>query len=104
MYQDRVNKHLLNQQNAFATIIQQCTQCLQDKLHDDSHWEQVNKNQTPLELYALIERALMKQTGDECSQSNLIDNLLAVILLKQQNNQSYAQSYKKLNTRVDVAE
>ncbi len=46
----------------------------------------------------------MKQTGDEYPPSNLIDNLLAVLTIKQQNNQSNAQWYKKLNTRVDVAE
>ncbi len=44
-YADRVNKHLLNQQKAFAIIIGQCTQRLQDKLHDDAQWEAINKNQ-----------------------------------------------------------
>jgi hypothetical protein len=32
---DRVNKHLLNRQKAFVIIIGQCTQQLQDKMHDD---------------------------------------------------------------------
>ena len=103
-YADRVQKHLLNQQKAFAIIIGQCTQRLQDKLHDDSQWEKVNKNQKPLELYTLIERVVMKQTGDEYPPHNLVDNLLAVLTMKQQNNQSNPQWYEKLNTRVDVAE
>ena len=34
-YGERINKHLLNQQKVFAIIIGQCTQRLQDKLHDD---------------------------------------------------------------------
>lgn len=46
----------------------------------------------------------MKQTGDEFPPSNLVDNLLAVLTLKQPNNLSNTQWYEKLNTRVDVAE
>ena len=103
-YSDRVNKHLLNQQKAYGIIIGQCTQHLQDKLHDNPQWENVNKNRKPLELYMLIKRVVMKQTGDEYPPHNLVENLLAVLTLKQQNNQSNAQWYEKLNTRVDVAE
>jgi hypothetical protein len=58
-------------------------QRLQDKMHDDAQWEAINKNQKPLELYTLIERVVMQQTGDEYPTSNLIDNLLAVLTLKQ---------------------
>ena len=101
---ERLTKHLLNQQKAFAIIIGQCTQRLQDKLHDDGQWEIINKNQRPLELYSLIERVVMQQTGDEYPPNNLVDNLLAVLTLKQQNNQTNTQWYEKLNTRVDVAE
>ena len=36
--------------------------------------------------------------------SNLIDNLLAVMTMRQQSNQSNTQWYEKLNMRVDVAE
>ena len=103
-YGDRVNKHTLNQQKAFAIIIGQCTQRLQDKMHDDGQWDTVNKNQKPLELYSLIERVVMKQTGDEYQPCNLTDNLLAVLTMKQPNNMSNSQWYEKFNTRVDVAE
>ena len=103
-YGERVNKHILNQQKAFAIIIGQCTQRLQDKLHDDAQWESINKNQKPLELYSLIEKVVMKQTGDEYPPHNLMENLMAVLTLKQQNNQTNAIWYEKLNTRVDVAE
>ena len=34
-YGDRVQKHLLNQQTAFAIILVQCTQRLQDKMHNN---------------------------------------------------------------------
>ena len=85
-------------------MIGQCTQPLQDKLHNDVQWETVNRNQKPLELYTLIEKVVMQQTGDEYPAINLVDNLLAVLTLKQQNNQSNTQWYEKLNTRVDVAE
>lgn len=71
-------------------------------MHDDVQWEKVNKNQKPLELYALIERVVMKQTGDEYPPSNLIDNLLAMLTLKQQPNMNKSQWYKKFNTQVDV--
>ena len=64
----------------------------------------VNKNQKPLELYSLIERVVMKQTGDEYQPCNLTDNLLAVLTMKQPNNMSNSQWYEKFNTRVDVAE
>ena len=101
---ERATKHLLNQQKAFAIIIGQCTQRLQDKLHDDAQWDTINKTQRPLELYSLIERVVMQQTGDEYPPNNLVDNILAVLTLKQQNNQTNTQWYEKLNTRVDVAE
>ncbi len=76
---DRKTKHLLNQQKAFAIIIGQCMQHLQDKLHDDLQWETINKNQQPLELYSLIERIVLQQTGDEYPPNTLVDNLLAVL-------------------------
>jgi hypothetical protein len=100
----RGTKHLLNQQKALGIIVGQCTQRLQDKLHDEAQWEVVNRNKKPLELYALIERVVMQQTGDEYPASNLVDNLLAVLMMKQNTNQSNTQWYEKLNTRVDVAE
>ena len=50
-YNERVQKHLLNQQKAFAIILGQCTQRLQDKMHDDDKWKDVNKKQKPFELY-----------------------------------------------------
>jgi hypothetical protein len=54
-------------------------------MHDDDKWNSVNKNQKLLELvYALIERVIMKQTGDECPPCNVVDNLLSVLLMKQQ--------------------
>ena len=49
-YGEHVQKHLLNQQKAFAIIPGQCTQRLQDKMHNDDKWEDVNKKQKPLEL------------------------------------------------------
>ena len=101
---DRATKHVQHQQKAYATIIGQCTQHLQDKLHDDGQWETVNQNQKPLELCTLIEKVVMQQTGDEYPASNLVDNSLAVLTLKQQNNQSNTQWYEKLNMQVDVEE
>jgi hypothetical protein len=67
-------------------------------------WEKINRDQKPLELYTLIEKVVMKQTGDKYPPHNLVENMLAVLTLKQQSNQSNAQWYEKLNTRVDVAE
>jgi hypothetical protein len=49
-YGDRVQKHFLNQQKAFVIILGQCTQRLQDKMHDDDKWEDVNKKQKTLEI------------------------------------------------------
>jgi hypothetical protein len=102
-YAECVQKHLLNQQKAFAIIIGQCTQRLQDKMHDNDKWNSVNKNQKPLELYALIKRVVMKQTGDEYPPCNVVDNLLSVLLMKQQQNMSNAQWYEQFCARVDVA-
>ena len=79
----RQTKHLSNQQKAFAIIIGQCTQWLQDKLHNEGDWDAVNKGQKPLELYTLIEKVVMQQTGDEYPPNNLVDNLLAILTLKQ---------------------
>ena len=57
-----------------------------------------------MELYALIERVVMKETGDEYPPCNIVDNLLSVLLMKQQQNMSNAQWYKQFCTRVDIAE
>jgi len=103
-YGERVSRHIVNQQKAFAVILGQCTTRLQEKMHDDPQWETVDKNQKPLELYSLIERVVLKQTGDEYQPCNLVENLLAVLTMKQQNNQSNALWYEKFSTRVDVAE
>ena len=103
-YGERVQKHLLNQKKAFAIILGQCTQCLHNKMHNNNKWEDVNKKQKPLQLYALIERVVMKQTGDEYPSCNIVDSLLSVLLIKQQLNQSNAQLYERFCTRVDVAE
>ncbi len=46
----------------------------------------------------------MKQTGDEYPPCNIVDNLLSVLLMKQQQNMPNAQWYKQFCTRVDVAE
>ena len=101
---ERASKHLLDQQKVFAIIMGQCTQRLQDKLHEDAQWEKMNSKQKPLELYTLIERVVLKQTGYKHPPHNLMENVLAVLTLKQQNNQSNLQWYEKLITRVDVAE
>ena len=103
-YGERVHKHMLNQQKAFAIILGQCTQRLQDKMHDDDKWDDVNRKQKPLQLYALIERVVMKQTGDDYPPCNVVDNILSVLLMKQQQNMSNAQWYERFCTRVDVAE
>ncbi len=88
---NRVNKPTLNQQKAFAIIIGQCTQQLQDKMRDNLQWDAVDTNQKPLELYSLIEQVVMKQTGDEYQLCNLTDNLLAVPTMKQLINMSNSQ-------------
>ena len=94
----------MNQQKTFALIIGQCTQRLQEKLHNDPKWDAVNTSQKPLELYTLIEKVVMKQTDDEFAPSNLVDHLLAVLTLKQPNNLSNPLWRKKFDTWVDVAE
>ena len=101
-YGDRLNKHQLNQQKAFALIVGQCTQRLQEKLHNDP--DKVNTSQKPLELYTLIEKVVMKQTDDEYAPSNLVDHVNAVFNMKQPNNLSNNIWREKLDTRVDVAE
>jgi hypothetical protein len=64
-------------------------------MHDKDKWASANKNQKLLELYTLIERVVMKQTGDEYPPCNVINNLLSVLLMKQQQNMSNAQRYKQ---------
>jgi hypothetical protein len=103
-YGDRLNKHQLNQQKAFALIVGQCTQKLQEKMHNDPQWDTVNTSQKPLELYKMIERLVMKQTDDEYAPSNLVDHYQAVFNLKQPNGLSNSLWREKLDTRVDVAE
>ena len=103
-YGDRLNKHQLNQQKAFALIVGQCTQKLQEKLHNDPKWDAINTSQKPLELYTLIEKVVMKQTDDEYAPSNLVDHIMAVFSMKQPNNLSNSLWREKLDTRVDVAE
>jgi hypothetical protein len=45
-YSERVQKHLLNQQKAFAIIIGQCTQHLQDKIHNNANRDAINKTRS----------------------------------------------------------
>lgn len=78
-------------------------QQLQDKMHNDAKWDDVNILQKPLELYALIERVIMKQTGNEYAPCKLVDHLLVVLTMRQSNNMSNSQWYEKFNTQVDVA-
>ena len=73
-------------------------------MHNNDIWEVANKKQKPLELYAIIERVVMKQTRDEYSPCNIVDNLLSMLLMKQQQNMSNAQWYKQFCMRVDVTE
>ncbi len=68
-YGERLNKHQLNQQKTFALIIGQCTQRLQEKLHNDPKWDAVNASQKPLELYTLIQKVVMKQTDMNLHQA-----------------------------------
>jgi hypothetical protein len=71
---------------------------------DDDDDDSKNKNQKLLELYVLIKRVVMKQTGDEYPPCNVIENLLSVLLMEQQQNMSKAQWYEQFCTRVDVVE
>jgi hypothetical protein len=80
-YGERVSRHIVNQQKAFAVILGQCTTRLQEKMHDDPQWDVVDKNQKPLELYSLIKRVVLKQTEDEYQPCNLVENLLAVLTI-----------------------
>ena len=103
-YGERLNKHQLNQQKAFALIVGLCMQRLQEKLHNDPKWDVVNASQKPLELYTLIEKVVMKQTDDEYAPSNLVDHFLAVFTMKQPTNLSNPQWCDKFDTCVDIAE
>ncbi len=50
------------------------------------------------------QKSSMKQTGDKYPPCNVVNNLLSVLLMKQQQNMSNTQWYKQFYMRVDVAE
>jgi hypothetical protein len=53
-----------NRGNVYALIYGQCTQILQGKMKQDKNWVTVSVSYNPLELFKVIERAILKQTED----------------------------------------
>ena len=86
VYGNRVNKHLLNQKKASGIIIGQCTQHLQDKLHNYAQWKLVNRKPKTIRNVHAHWESSNETDRDQYPSHNLVDNLLAVFTLKQQNN------------------
>jgi len=70
--------------NVYALIYGQCTQVLQDKVKQDKNWTIFSVSYTPLELYKLIKRVILKQTEDQYPAAVLWEQLCHVTHDEQQ--------------------
>jgi len=98
----REEKLMADRKKVFTLIKGQCTTQLKDEMKSDNDWETVNKSYDPIELYKLMERAILKHNDNEYIFATAYEHEMAVRTFKQ-GNLSNIQYVEKFNTRYDVA-
>jgi ribosomal protein L15 len=88
---------------AFSLIQGHCTQLLQDKMKQDTEWNNVSTSYDPLTLYRLIERTVLTQTEDQYTFATVYDQELSFYSFRQET-LSNPQWYERFNTKVDVGD
>jgi hypothetical protein len=101
-FQERNTNLIKHQCQAFSLVQGQCTQVIQDKMKQDTDWNNVIISYDPLTLYRLIERTVLAQTEDQYLFATLYDQELLFYSFNQ-DNLSNSQWYERFNTKVDVS-
>jgi hypothetical protein len=89
--------------HVFSMIQGECTQLLQDKMKQDTEWNNVSTSYDPLTLYSFIERTVLAQTEDQYPFANVYDQELSFYLFRQ-DTLSNPKWYEGFNTKVDVGD
>jgi hypothetical protein len=96
------NTNLIKQRGqAFSLIQGQCTQLLQDKMKQNTDWNNVNIWYDRLTLYRLIDRTVVAHTKYQYPFATVYDQELSFYSFKQ-DNMSNPQWYERFKTKVDI--
>ncbi len=60
-------------------LLGQCTQVLVDKMKQDTTWMMVSELFGPILLFKLIEKILLKQSGDQYKMAVLVAKKLSIL-------------------------
>lgn len=101
-YREKNSRLVKNRGQAYALILGQCTQLLQDRMKQDSDWNTVSTSFDPLLLYCLIEKTILAQTEDQYPFAAIYDQEMA-LYTSHQETLNNTQWYERFNTKVDVA-
>jgi hypothetical protein len=101
-FRERNTNLIKHRGQAFSLIQGQCTQFLQDKMKQDTDWNNVSILYDPLNLYRLIKRTVLAQTEDQYPFATFYDQEISFYSFKQ-DNLSNPQWYERFNTKVDVS-
>ena len=86
----------------FLLILGECMQFLQEKMKQETVWNDVSILYDPLALFRLIEMVILVHTEDQHPFATVYDQELSFYLFHQ-NTMSNAQWYEQFNTKVDVS-
>jgi hypothetical protein len=98
-------KEMLNNHRgqAYAIIIGQCTQLLQDKMKQDPDWTKVSTSFNQLPLYSLIEKTILTQSETQYPFATIYyAQKQAFYSFKQETTMSNTQWYERFNRKLNV--
>jgi len=103
-YNTRTKELKENNGKVFSLILGQCTQLLKkDQMKHDPGWTKLNTDQDPLELYKLIEKTVISQSGDCYPYATVYDHMHDLYTKQiQPSNQTNDQWYSTFNTNIEV--
>jgi hypothetical protein len=79
----------------------QCMQVLLDKMKHDIDWIPASTSYNPLTIFALIEKTILAQTGDQYPYATVYEQESTLYSFSQ-NTLSNEQWYERFNTRIEV--
>ena len=101
-YCDKATKREENMKKVFALVLGQCTQAMVDRLESMSEFEQVNSDSNVIELLRLIRGCIYEKTTTKHPVKALIDAETALLLCKQEQNQSVAAYYERFKEMAQI--
>ena len=87
----------------YSLLLGQCTQVLIDKMKEDVDWGTISDLFDPIALFKLIEKFVLKQSGNQCTTAVLIVEQLSILQFRQDDQVTNATYYDCFTTRVEVA-